>query len=63
VQGIRKSQVSGILLLALLVPHIVEATLAGRMDQGLILERLERALPADWAEQRTLLKPRALCLP
>ena len=54
-QGIRKSQVSRILLLALLAPDIVEATLAGRMDQALILERLGRAMPADWEEQRARL--------
>ena len=36
------------MLLALLAPDIVEATLAGRTDQALILERLGRAMPADW---------------
>jgi hypothetical protein len=39
-QGIRKSQVRGTLLFALLAPDIIEATLAGRTDQALILERL-----------------------
>jgi hypothetical protein len=43
------------LRLALLVPDIVEATLAGRTDQGLILERLGRAMPPDWEEQRARL--------
>jgi hypothetical protein len=35
------------LLLALLAPDIVEATLAGRTNQALILERLGRAMPPD----------------
>jgi hypothetical protein len=38
--------------LALLEPDIIEAILAGRTDQGMILEQLERPLPASWAEQR-----------
>ena len=47
-QGLgRQSWVSSILLLALLAPDIVEATLAGRTDQALILERLGRAMPPD----------------
>jgi hypothetical protein len=51
-----KSYVSRILRLALLAPEIVDAILAGRTDQALILERLERPLPADWAEQRQLIR-------
>ena len=39
---------SRILLLALLAPDIVEVILDGRMDHALILERLGRAMPADW---------------
>jgi hypothetical protein len=35
-----------------LAPDIVEAILAGRADQGMMLERLERPLPARWDEQR-----------
>jgi len=62
-ENISKSYVSRILRLALLVPDIVEAILAGRTDQALMLEQLEQPLPASWEEQRTLLKPRALCLP
>jgi hypothetical protein len=62
-ENISKSYISRILRLALLAPNLVEAILAGRTDQGMMLERLERPLPASWAEQRTLLKPRALCLP
>jgi hypothetical protein len=51
-ENISKSYVSRILRLALLAPDIVEAILAGRTDQALMLEQLERPLPADWAEQR-----------
>jgi hypothetical protein len=50
-EHISKSYVSRILRLALLAPDIVEAILAGRMDQG-PLERLEQSLPASWMEQR-----------
>jgi hypothetical protein len=39
-------------VLALLAPDIVEAILAGRLDQSMMLEKLERPLPASWAEQR-----------
>jgi hypothetical protein len=45
--------------LALLASDIVEATLAGRKDQALMLERLERPLPASWEEQRRLLSAHA----
>ena len=62
-ENISKSYVSRILRLALLAPDIVEAILAGTTDQGMVLEQLEQPLPAGWEEQRTLLKPRALCLP
>ena len=51
-ENISKSYVSRILRLALLAPDIVEAILAGRMDQGPMLERLEQSLPASWMEQR-----------
>ena len=50
-ENISKSYVSRILRLALLAPDIVEAILAGRTDQGVMLERLERPLPASWEEQ------------
>ena len=43
---------SRILRLALLAPDTVEAVLAGRADQALILEQLERLLPVSWEEQR-----------
>ena len=42
---------SRILRLALVAPDIVEAILAGQKDQALMLEQLERPLPA-WEEQR-----------
>jgi hypothetical protein len=43
---------SRFLRLALLAPGIIEAILTGRTDQALMLERLERPLPANWEEQR-----------
>jgi hypothetical protein len=59
-EAISKSYVSRILRLALLAPDIVEAVLAGRADQGMMLEQLERPLPASWDEQRLrLLSARA----
>ena len=51
-ENISKSYVSRILRLALLAPDLIEAILAGRRDQGMMLVRLERPLPASWAEQR-----------
>jgi hypothetical protein len=54
-ETISKSYVSRILRLALLAPDIVEAIIAGRTNQALMLERLERPLPASWEEQRTSL--------
>jgi len=51
-ENISKSYISRILRLALLAPDMVEAILAGQADQTLMLERLERPLPASWAEQR-----------
>ena len=47
-ENISKSYVSRILRLALLAPDIIEAILAGRADQSLMLERLERPPPARW---------------
>jgi hypothetical protein len=57
-ENISKSYVSRILRLALLAPDIIDAILAGRSDQALMLERLERPLPASWEEQRRLLSAR-----
>jgi hypothetical protein len=51
-ENISKSYVSRILRLALLAPDIVEAILAGKTDHALMLEKLERPLPAGWDEQR-----------
>jgi hypothetical protein len=53
-EGIGKSYVSRILRLALLAPDIVEAIFAGRTDQALMLQRLERPLPASWEDSRGL---------
>ena len=51
-ENISKSYVSRILRLALLAPDIVDAILAGKTEQALMLEQLERPLPAIWEEQR-----------
>jgi hypothetical protein len=51
-ETISKSCVSRILRLALLAPDIVDEILSGSTDQALVLERLERPLPASWEEQR-----------
>jgi hypothetical protein len=51
-EDISKGYVSRILRLALLAPHMIEAIVAGTADQSMVLERLERPLPASWAEQR-----------
>jgi hypothetical protein len=51
-ENISKSYVSRILRLALLAPDLIEAIVGGRADQSLMLERLERPLPACWVEQR-----------
>jgi hypothetical protein len=40
----------------LLALDITEAILGGRADQSLMLESLERPLPASWAEQRQLIR-------
>jgi hypothetical protein len=42
--------VSRILRLDMLAPDIVEAILKGQTDQALMLESLERPLPASWEE-------------
>jgi hypothetical protein len=51
-ENISKSYISRILRLALLAPDLVEAILEGSTDLALMLERLERPLPASWEEQR-----------
>ena len=50
-EKISKSYVSRTLRLALLAPDLVEAILAKSNDQALMLEKLERPLPAIWEEQ------------
>jgi hypothetical protein len=50
-ENISKSYVSRILRLALLAPDIVEAILA-KAGRGMMLEQLERPLPASWEQQR-----------
>jgi hypothetical protein len=55
-ENISKSYVSRILRLALLAPDIVDEFLAGGAEQFLMLEQLERPLPASWEEQRHLLR-------
>ena len=47
------SYVSRIARLALLAPDIGEALLAGTLNQGVILDRLEKRTPFDWEEQRS----------
>jgi hypothetical protein len=56
-ENISKSYVSRILRLALLAPDLVVAILGGWADQRVMLEKLERPLPAAWEEQRPLLRP------
>jgi hypothetical protein len=54
-ENISKSYVSRILRLALLPPDIVEGIFAGRTGPSVMLEQLERPLPASWEERRGLL--------
>jgi hypothetical protein len=54
-ENISKSYVSRVLRLALLAPDIVQAILERRANGGLMLETLERPLPAGWGEQRAQL--------
>jgi hypothetical protein len=54
-ENISKSYVRRILRLALLAPDLVETILADSTDQGIMLEQLERRLPASWEDQRSLL--------
>ena len=60
-EGTSKSYVSRILRLALLAPDIVEAILADSTDQCMMLEQLERPLPAGWGEQRGCLLSARTC--
>jgi hypothetical protein len=51
-ENISRSYVSRILRLGLLAPDTVEAVLAGKANQALMLEGLERPLPVGWGKQR-----------
>src|SRR5918993_4777638 len=55
-EKISKSYVNRILRLALLAPDTVEEILGGWADQRMMLERLERPLPAGGEEQRAALR-------
>jgi hypothetical protein len=46
------SYVSRIARLAQLAPDIVDAILAGTLNQSVVLDRLEKGVPVDWEEQR-----------
>jgi hypothetical protein len=59
-EKISKSYVSRIPRLALLAPDIIEIILAGRSEQALMLEQLERPLPASWERQRRLVPTMSL---
>jgi hypothetical protein len=50
-----RSYVGRILRLSLLAPDIAQAILDGREPSGLSLERLTKALPDEWEEQRRAL--------
>jgi hypothetical protein len=54
-QPAERVRAPSILRLALLAPDITEAILGGMADQSLMLQRLERPLPASWEEQRELI--------
>jgi hypothetical protein len=54
-ENISKSYVSRILRLALLAPDLVEGILAGGTAPALMLEQLERPLPASWEDQRLMM--------
>lgn len=48
------SYVSRIARLALLAPDIIEVILSGTLNQGVILEQLEKGVPVDWEAQREI---------
>jgi hypothetical protein len=53
-ERVTRSFVNRLLRLTLLAPEIAEAILDGRQPKGLQLEKLTRAIPSGWEEQRTL---------
>jgi hypothetical protein len=57
-EGISKSYVSRDPAARCWRPTSIEAILAGRADESVMLGRLERPLPASWEEQRRLLSAR-----
>lgn len=56
-EGIDKSYVSRVIILAFLAPDIIESIIAGQQPADLSVERLTKRidLPLDWAQQRQLL--------
>jgi hypothetical protein len=50
--GVTDAYICRLLPLTCLAPDILEAILQGRADQALMLQSLERPLPANWQEQR-----------
>ena len=54
-EKVTRTFVDRLLLLTLLAPDIVEATLDGRQAKGLQLAMLTGKLPSAWGEQRQLL--------
>jgi hypothetical protein len=59
-EQINKSYVSRILRVALLAPDIIEAVLERRSGKALMLEQVERPLPAIWEEQQVAFQRRRL---
>jgi hypothetical protein len=55
-EGVAKSYAAKISKMVLLAPDIVEAIVAGRADDRLMLTVLEGTLPVDWEEQRRALE-------
>jgi hypothetical protein len=60
-EDIGRSYVSRIIRLALLAPDLVDAILAGRTAQMLMLTKLERPPSANWEEQRRFFAEAAWC--
>jgi hypothetical protein len=54
-EKISKSYISRIPRLALLAPDLVEAILGGWADRRVMLQKLERPLPAGWEAQRRVI--------
>jgi hypothetical protein len=38
----------------LLAPDIIEAIIDGTLNQSVVLDRLEKGVPVEWEEQRTI---------